>query len=497
MKDDQLNLTYSADELGRVVEGYALDVAGRPTAVTNILGQTLQVTYALLDMPQQIHRFDGSTVNYTYDAAWRPATIQYPGDTVSLTCSAGGLLQTISDGSGTITNKYDLLLRWAGQEGPHPWDEVRVVNGAGGLVEWMTNVGGVVSYSYDQGSRVTNITAQSGGTFGLSYNPTNGLISGVSCSAINAAYTFDPLDRLADISWKDASGNVVRGFDYRYNSVGLITQKVTTANGQLTTNIYGYDNLDRLISETSAGSATSVANYAYDLAGNRIQMVDNGQTINYSVGIGNRLSSWGTNGENTVSYNTAGCVTQICVSGSSTKALTWDSRYRMTSVFTNGGVAESYGYDAFDRRMSISDGITTNFLIYAGVHVIVEVGTSGSLVRSYTYGPGIDNILSMTVYGGTTQTYYYVKDHLGSVQAIVDNTGSIVESYQYDAWGNVLGVFDSFGIQHQESSIQNRFLWQGREYSWKAGLYYFRARWYDPGTGRWLSNDPIGVLGGL
>jgi len=63
------------DELGRVVEGYALDVAGRPTVATNILGQTLQVTYAIFDLPQQIQRFDGSYVNFAYDVAWRLATI--------------------------------------------------------------------------------------------------------------------------------------------------------------------------------------------------------------------------------------------------------------------------------------------------------------------------------------------------------------------------------------------------------------------------------------
>jgi len=112
-------------------------------------------------------------------------------------------------------------------------------------------------------------------------------------------------------------------------------------------------------------------------------------------------------------------------------------------------------------------------------------------------GPGIDDILSMTVYGATTSTYYYVKDHLGSVQAIVDASGSVVESYQYDAWGNVLGVYDSSGVCHPASVVGNRYTWQGRELSWKTGLYYFRARWYDPVTGRWLSNDPIGISGGL
>ncbi|MCG2678925.1 MAG: hypothetical protein L6455_02995, partial [Kiritimatiellae bacterium] len=166
------------------------------------------------------------------------------------------------------------------------------------------------------------------------------------------------------------------------------------------------------------------------------------------------------------------------------------------SVATNGTPAESYGYDALGRRISISDGSTTSYLVYDGVQVIAETDSSGDLLKSYTYGPGIDNILSMTVYGSTTNTYYYIKDHLGSVQAIVDSSGTIVESYQYDAWGNT-SVFDGSGNPLQSSAIGNRYCWQGREISWKTGLYYFRARWYEPVTGRWLSNDPIGISGGL
>ena len=81
--------------------------------------------------------------------------------------------------------------------------------------------------------------------------------------------------------------------------------------------------------------------------------------------------------------------------------------------------------------------------------------------------------------------------------ALADETGNIVESYEYDAWGNVLTVRDGAGNPLTESALGNRFLFQGREYSWSTGLYNFRARWYDPETGRWLSNDPIGISGGL
>ena len=52
-------------------------------------------------------------------------------------------------------------------------------------------------------------------------------------------------------------------------------------------------------------------------------------------------------------------------------------------------------------------------------------------------------------------------------------------------------------MERTESAYGNRYCFQGREIDWTTGLMYFRARWYDPGTGRWLSKDPVGIAGGL
>ncbi len=117
---------------------------------------------------------------------------------------------------------------------------------------------------------------------------------------------------------------------------------------------------------------------------------------------------------------------------------------------------------------------------------------SFSSIATYTYGPGIDNLIAMTVHSSTTnQTFYTITDPLGTVHALVDATGAVMKRYTYDAWGNIQ---KSEASQH---AVDNRFLFQGREYSVATGLYNFRARWYDPQTGRWLSNDPIGISGGM
>ena len=143
-----------------------------------------------------------------------------------------------------------------------------------------------------------------------------------------------------------------------------------------------------------------------------------------------------------------------------------------------------------------SGGITT-YSVYDGAQVIADVTAGGALLRSYTWGPGIDNLLALTVHTGTTaRTYYAIKDHLGSVHALVDAAGSIVEQYRFDAWGRTT-VYDGVGQPLAQSALGNRYVWQGREFSWATGFYLFRARWYDPVVGRFISRDPIGITGGL
>lgn len=199
-------------------------------------------------------------------------------------------------------------------------------------------------------------------------------------------------------------------------------------------------------------------------------------------------------------HDKAGCITNMAFLGPSysrTIQLDWDSQYRLKHASVNGRQVESWQYDAFGRRTMMAETGQTNYMVYHGGHVVAEVNAAGTLLKSYTHGPGIDNILAMTIYEGETAgTYYYLRDHLGSVIAITDSSGSMVEQYRYDAWGRV-SVFDANGDPIAMSAIGNRYLWQGREYSWNTGLYYFRARWYDPLTARWLSKDPIGISGGL
>ena len=87
--------------------------------------------------------------------------------------------------------------------------------------------------------------------------------------------------------------------------------------------------------------------------------------------------------------------------------------------------------------------------------------------------------------------YYYHYDGLGSVVAITNGSGQIIETYSYDAFGKTI-IRNANGQVYSISNIGNRFMFTGREYDTETGLYYYRARYYSPDLGRFLQPDPIG-----
>jgi RHS repeat-associated protein len=104
-------------------------------------------------------------------------------------------------------------------------------------------------------------------------------------------------------------------------------------------------------------------------------------------------------------------------------------------------------------------------------------------VLKYVHGPGVDEALVAD--DGTALSYYHA-DGLGSVVRNTNATGAVILSRQYDAWGNL-----------QVDASEPGYGFTGREWNPEIGLYYYRARYYDPKVGRFISEDPIRLRGGL
>ena len=127
-------------------------------------------------------------------------------------------------------------------------------------------------------------------------------------------------------------------------------------------------------------------------------------------------------------------------------------------------------------------------MIYRGSTVVAEANNGGTLTLGYTSGFGVDNLVAIHRYADNSD-YYVVQDALHSVRGLSRRDGTWIASWRYGIYGVVV---DSAG----SSPIAVRFRWTGREYDIETGLYYFRARYYDPAAQRFVQEDPIGFAGG-
>jgi RHS repeat-associated protein len=178
----------------------------------------------------------------------------------------------------------------------------------------------------------------------------------------------------------------------------------------------------------------------------------------------------------------------------------YDFRNQMVKV-TEGTTTTESKYDAFGRRLkkivTTDTGSQTENYYYAG-HQIVEVRDgSDNVLKQYIYGNGIDEVLRMDNYNGSTIIpYYFHSNGIGSTTAVTDANGNVIERYRYGLYG-MPTFLDAAGNEIPGSSIGNNILFQGREYEPETNLYYFRARHLDPIMGRFLSVDPLGYRDSL
>jgi RHS repeat-associated protein len=293
------------------------------------------------------------------------------------------------------------------------------------------------------------------------------------------AYEYDLADRLTKLTNHVNDVNII--FDYSsYDKVGnRLRCKIDDADAQA----YTYDKLYQLTYvDYNDGNSTT---YHYDNLGSR-KNISNGGTENYSR---NRLNQYtSVNGTN-FSYDNNGNLTN-----DGTYRYYYDCENRLTDVNDqNDSPVASYKYDFMGRRVKKDVGGTVTKYCYDGGQVIAEYDGNDTLLRKFTYGPGIDEPIYMSIVGGSR--YYYHYDGLGSVVALSSSLGDIgiVEKYEYDVFGEVI-IRDANNSVLSESSVANPYMFTGRRLDNETGNYYYRARYYKPEIGRFLQPDPIGCI---
>ncbi|MEW5884621.1 MAG: RHS repeat-associated core domain-containing protein [Armatimonadota bacterium] len=327
------------------------------------------------------------------------------------------------------------------------------------------------TYTYDFAWRLKTITNGFGEQTSFDYDDASRVIKKTFANGTYETCSYDPRSRVEWIRLFNAGGEL-SSHHYTYDPASNV--KTRTDNGTTTT--FGYDDIGQLISESRTGYS---ATYSYDNNGNRLtRTLDTGggpTTEVYAYDDADKLLNVKVNGNvvKSFSYDLAGRTTGITDAGGTT-TLSYDYEDRLVSISRPGMTTNTFAYNGFGARVSKSDSSGSNTYLRA------SSGLIGSIVADSgaTYTPGVSEKR------GTTSTYYHA-DIKNSVEQTSTGQG-VAASKQYDAFGNEVSSSGSWQGPFQYGGAF------GYHTDSDYGLKHLGARYYDSTTGRFLSRDPIG-----
>jgi RHS repeat-associated protein len=438
-----------------LAESYAYDAVGNLQTKTDRKNQTIQYVYDALNQLSSKTYPDSTSANYAYDLV--------------------GRIKQVTDPTGAYGLAYDNMGRLIGTTTQYAFLTGTFSNGYGydaasNRTSLTAPDGSINTYRYDTLNLLNGITNSWAGTFGFGYDALSRRTSLTRPNGVNTSYGYDSVSRLLSVLHQTGS-TTLDGASYAYDAAGNRTSKTNHLNN--VTEAYTYDSLYELTQVVQG--ATTTENYSYDLVGDRLSSL--GVSL-YNYNASNELSS---NSNGSYTYDNNGNT----LTDASGRSYTWDFENRLSQAVVPVTGTVTFKYDPLGRRIQKGSSLGTTNYLYDGLSAIEDMDISANVLARYAQGGGIDEPLS-ELRSGTIS--YYEQDGLGSVTALSNSAGALANTYTYNAFGN---------LSASTGAIVNPFRYTGREFDTETSLHYYRARNYDSSTGRFISEDPIGLSGGV
>ncbi len=466
---------------------------------------------ALARVSSMIDALNNAT-SYSYDGAGNRLTQQDPGGNCSATPKTGcttftydvaNQLKTVTYSDGVTPNVTNIAYDGDGQRtgmtdgtgtSAWVWDSLHrlssYTNGAGAQVQYADNLRNLpttitypgslnVTRGYDNAGRLTSVQDWLSNTTSFGYDVNSNLTTETlpAASGVLDTFTFDAADRLTAVSDKTAKTTLFAGTYTRDNANQLTSDSSIPSS----TGSYQYDTLNQLC---YAGSSTRNAcssppkgaiAYSYDAADNLTQMGGTQQAFNNANELCWTATSSGScasppTGATAYTYDARGNRTKMTPPSGAATTLTYDQANRLTGY----GTGASYAYNGDGLRMSKTvSGSTSQFLwdVAARLPLLLKDGST-----SYVYGPGglpLEQI-------NASAALWFHHDQLGSTRLVTDSSGATQATYAFDPYGNLAAI---------TGTITNPMQFGGQYFDSESGLYYLRARYYEPTTAQFMSRD--------
>ncbi|GEB65063.1 type IV secretion protein Rhs [Sinomonas atrocyanea] len=460
--DPDGNATTQTDAAGHTTS-YAYDSLNRVITSTDPLNRATTYGYDTAGHRTTLTDPSGRTTTTAYDAAGRKTGTTYSDGTTppeTFTYTPTGLEATTADGTGTTTSTYDSLGRLTGQTNSNGQTAAYTYDLAGHLTAIAYPNGKTITRAYDDAGRLTAITDWNGHTTAFAPDADGNTTSTAYANGVTAAASFDAAGRITGITDTGPGNTALGSFTYTRDTAGNITGETNTG-GQTG---YTYTSLNQL-------KGTASGAYTYDPTGNPTTLA-NGATLTYDTA--SQPATFTVNGNQTsLTYDAQGNRASGPGPNGTTASYTWDEASRLTDAT---GSSATYSADGLRSSRTPAGGDTARYAW--DMHGIMPLMLTDGTV-SYLYDDS-GNPLEQIDPEGTA--LYFQHDRYGSTRLLTDAAGNAAASYTYDPYGNLI---------KKTGAADTALRWNGQAQDLETGLYYLRARYYDPETAQFLSRDPL------
>jgi RHS repeat-associated protein len=313
----------------------------------------------------------------------------------------------------------------------------------------------------------------------IGYDQASALPNSETLGVVNHTISYSNFGEVSQIFTQTSNGSPFSETLTR-DPLGRISSREEQLQGVSTNYVYSYDASGRLIQVQTNGVVTST--YAYDARNNRTSGTLNGQAITATYDNQDRLISY--NG-NSYIFDPNGQMIERARPGF-TQKFAYDIFGQLKRTDVDASTIVEYLTDGERHRVGLKvNGNLLERYVYNERGQLIGRINSANQLSSFGYGINSNSPDMMTV---GQNTFYVVKDHLGSIRFVINSSsGAIAQRIDYDEFGRVTNDTNP-GFQP--------FGYAGGLYDYRTGLIRFGARDYDPETGRWTSKDPILFNGG-
>ncbi len=476
---------------------YTYDVLGRRLTETSPDRGTLSYSYDLADNVTSITDGRGITVTMTYDELERIKTKSFPNtipgkiEDVSYVyddCPFGlGRLCKRVDESGEYDYEYDVfgnIVKMTRIELGIAYITEYVYDDGDHIIQTTYPSGRVVDIARDGVRRMESISASVNSATqpivsGMQYRANNRMTQCTFGNGLIDERQYDLQGRLSHQVLKTPTDQVVDERNYGFDLNGNILDRVTTPQ----TSRYAYDALDRIIGDT-IDSAQPI-DYQYDLNDNRLSKVRPAgfsETYFY-LESSNRLLR-----QNQLTSDTP-------ASAPNNRELVFNDANRLYQIYDDGFLIAEYIYNDNGQRtrkiIHNSDNSSQTILYHydQNGYVISETDETGLAIRDYIWAEGMYPMAQIDRVGISDRISYLHTDHLMTNRLATDSTQAVVWRWEGEAFGNT--------PPQELAGIKVNLRFPGQYFDAETNLYYNWYRYYDPGLGRYITSDPIGLYAGL